>query len=270
MTAFVDLPPCNSDFIRLAEDLADAAQKISHQYFRTGVAVDDKADDSPVTIADREAEAAMRRLINERFPEHGIIGEEHGTERADADYVWVLDPIDGTKSFITGNPLFGNLISLAHNGQPIVGIINMPILGERWVGAAGQTTRFVQRDGSSETSQGRVCGRLDQAILRSTSPEMFTDTGLMPKYEALRQQVRLAPYGGDCFCYGQLASGFVDLVVEADLQTYDFMALLPVVLGAGGIATDWNGQPLTLESDGNVLMAMDAELHAQALTYLKD
>ncbi|MGO1119801.1 histidinol-phosphatase [Rhodovibrionaceae bacterium A322] len=270
MTAFTDLPACNPDFIALAEELADAAQAISRQYFRTGVAVDDKADESPVTIADREAEAAMRRLINERFPDHGIIGEEHGIERADADYVWVLDPIDGTKAFITGNPLFGNLISLTHKGQPLIGIINMPILEERWIGAAGQATCFVQRDGSRQISQGRACPNLDQAVLRSTSPDMFTDTGLMPRYDALRQQVRLAPYGGDCFCYGQLASGFVDLVVEADLQTYDFMALLPVVLGAGGLATDWTGRPLDLQSDGNVLMAMDADLHTQALTYLKD
>ena len=261
---------CDDDLIALAEELADVAGEISLNYYRSGVAVDDKPDHSPVTIADREAEAAVRALIKARYPEHGIIGEEHGIENGQAEFVWVIDPIDGTKSFITGNPLFGNLIALVRNGRPLLGVINMPVLGERWVGASGHPTRFTRRDGTRQISKGRACGRLDQAILRCTAPEMFTTAANAAKFGNLSNQARLRLYGGDCFCYGQLASGFVDLVVEADLQTYDFMALLPVVLGAGGVASDWNGAPLTLASDGRVVMAMDAALHAQALTLLRD
>lgn len=250
---------CPSEFLVLAERLAEAARPVIRQYFRTPVAVDAKADASPVTIADREVEAAMRALIRETFPGHGILGEEYGRENAESEYVWVLDPIDGTMAFITGKPSFGTLIALCHRGRPILGVIDQAILGERWLGADGHPTTL-----NGSPARVRPCAELAQAYAYTTGPEFFDSTTL-PAWERIRERVRQPRYGCDCYAYALLTSGHVDLVVEAGLKPYDFSALVPVIANAGGIVTDWAGQPLTMNSDGRVVAAGDARLHARAL-----
>jgi len=249
-------------FIGLANELADAARPIAARYFRTQVAIDDKTDNSPVTIADREAETAMRDLLTRHVPEHGVFGEEHGAVRTDAEYVWVLDPIDGTKAFITGLPIFGTLVALLHRGKPVLGIIDQPILKERWLGVDGQRSTF-----NGQPISVRACPSLANAYMYSTAPIMFPGAYEKP-HEALTKKVKLFRWGGDCYAYGLLASGHVDLVVEASLKLYDFAALVPVVKGAGGLITDWRGKELDMNSDGSVLAAGDAKVHAESMRIL--
>ena len=250
-------------YLSLAAELADAAGAAIRPYFRTALAVDDKADLSPVTAADRAAELAMRQLIAARFPEHGIIGEEYGRERDDAEFVWVLDPIDGTKSFISGVPLFGTLIALARHGKPILGIIDQPISGERWVGVADRATTH---NGSSVRC--RPCPGVAAATVFATSPDMFKDADA-DAFARVARAAKLVRYGADCYAYGLVALGFIDIVIEASLKPYDFAAMLPIVEGAGGIATDWQGAPLGLSSDGRVLIAGDKRTHSDALDLLR-
>ncbi len=249
-------------FLALAVALADAAGTAIRPHFRRPLAVDDKPDLSPVTVADRAAEAAMRRLVTARFPEHGIIGEEFGSERGDAEFVWVLDPSDGTKSFISGVPLFGTLIALAHRGRPILGVIDQPVLRERWIGIDGRPTTF----GGAE-ARCRACLSLAAATVFSTSPDMFRGAEAAA-YGRVAAAAKLVRFGADCYAYGLLALGCIDVVVEASLKPYDFSAMLPIVAGAGGIATDWRGDPLSLSSDGRVLVAGDARVHEAALALL--
>jgi inositol-phosphate phosphatase / L-galactose 1-phosphate phosphatase / histidinol-phosphatase len=246
----------------LATDLADTAGAVIRPHFRQRLAIDDKPDRSPVTIADREAEMAMRRLIAARFPDHGIIGEEFGREREDAEFVWVLDPIDGTKSFISGVPLFGTLIALARHGRPILGIIDQPISRERWIGAAGRPTLF-----NGAPIRVRPCPSLAAATLFATSPDMFGG-GDIAAFSRVAATVKLVRFGADCYAYGLLALGFVDLVIEASLKPYDFSAMLPIVEGAGGIASDWRAAPLTVASDGRVVVAGDRRTHEAAVALL--
>lgn len=255
--------------IETASAMAEAAAYEIRQHYRQGVAIDDKADETPVTAADRGAEAAMRRLLGARFPGHGIIGEEYGVEREDADFLWILDPIDGTKSFVTGCPLFGTLIALLHEGRPILGIINMPMLGERWTGTEGRPTLFRGADGHEGPVHCRPCATLGDAYFRTTSLEMF-DPDDLPALDLIRKACKQPIYGGDCYNYGLLASGYCDLVVEADLKSYDYMALIPVVTGAGGLASDWEGRALGTHSDGHVVMSGDPALHGDLLTRLAE
>lgn len=248
----------SAELVALANNLADAARPIAARYFRTPVAVDDKADESPVTIADREAETAMRVLLDRYAPQHGIFGEEHGAVRTDAEYVWVLDPIDGTKAFITGLPIFGTLIALLHRGVPVMGIIDQPISKERWFGAAGQGSTL-----NGQPIKVRACPSLDRAYMYSTAPQMFGE-GQAARHQALAAKTKLFRWGGDCYAYGLLAAGHVDLVVENSLKLYDFAALVPVIKGAGGLITDWNGRELDMNSDGSVIAAGDAAVHRAA------
>lgn len=245
-------------FVALAERLADAARPVAKRYFRSGLPIDAKPDASPVTAADREAEAAMRAIIEEACPDHGIFGEEHGKTRLDSRYVWVLDPIDGTKAFVTGKPLFGTLIALLEDGRPIVGVIDAPAMDERWVGAEGRPTIH-----NGRPAQARSCADIGMAWLYATTPHMFEGAD-GNAFDRLRRRCRDAVYGGDCYAYGLLASGTVDVVCEASMQPYDYCALVPVVTGAGGVITDWQGRPLGLESDGRVLAAGDAAIHDAA------
>jgi inositol-phosphate phosphatase / L-galactose 1-phosphate phosphatase / histidinol-phosphatase len=257
------VPPAALDaFLALAAELADAAGAEIRPAFRTRLAVDDKPDSSPVTAADRAAEAAMRRLIEARFPDHGIIGEEFGRVREEAEFVWVLDPIDGTKSFISGVPLFGTLIALTRRGRPILGIIDQPISRERWVGAAGRRTTL-----NGSPMRCRECPGLAAATLFATTPDMFAgaDAAAFARLAAVAKLVR---YGADCYAYGLLAAGFVDLVVEASLKPYDFCPMVAIVEGAGGVASDWRGRDLDLASDGRVAIAGDRRAHAAALALL--
>lgn len=215
-----------------------------------------------MTAADRAAEEAMREVIERRFPTHGIIGEEFGRVREDAEFVWVLDPIDGTKSFISGVPLFGTLIALTRAGRPILGVIDQPISRERWLGAAGRPSTL-----NGTPIHCRECPGLAAATLFATTPEMFCgpDAGGFGRVSAA---VKLTRFGADCYAYGLLAAGFIDLVLEASLKPYDFCAAVPIVEGAGGVATDWRGAALGLGSDGRVLFAGDRCTHEAALAIL--
>lgn len=253
---------CLEPFIDFAERLADASGAIVRRYFRTTLEVEDKPDESPVTVADREAEAAIRELIEEAFPDHGIVGEEYGAVRADAKYVWVLDPIDGTKSFITGKPLFGTLIGLLHEGAAVLGVIDQPVLGERWLGARGRPTTL-----NGRPVHVRPCGELGRAALYATSPHMFEGADKQA-FARVRDAVKLPLYGADCYAYGLLACGFADLVVEASLAAYDYCGVVAVIEGAGGVITDWTGAPLGLGSDGRVVAAGDRRSHERALELL--
>jgi len=202
-------------------------------------------------------------MIATRFPEHGIIGEEYGRERDDAEFVWVLDPIDGTKSFISGVPLFGTLIALAQRGKPILGIIDQPISRERWIGAAGRATTH-----NGRPVRCRPCPGIAAATVFATSPDMFkaADAAAFSRAAGAAKLVR---YGADCYAYGLVALGFIDVVIEASLKPYDFSAMAPIVEGAGGIASDWQGAPLDLSSDGRVLIAGDKRTHKDALALLQ-
>jgi histidinol-phosphatase len=250
-------------FVRLAVRLADAAGEKIRPYFRARVAVDAKPDLTPVTIADREAERAMREILAVEAPDHGVIGEEEGRQNPDAEWVWCLDPIDGTKAFITGKPMFGALVSLIHRGIPVVGVIDQPVSRERWIGIAGQPSTF-----SGKPCATRRCDHLKDAILNATSPDMFQGADATA-FARLVRKVRHALYGGDCYAYGLLACGHLDLVVETDLKPWDWCALAPVISGAGGRMTDWSGRDLTVHSDGRVVAAGGPLLHDAALAALR-
>lgn len=251
-----------ASFHRLALRLADAAAPIALRYFRNDPETETKSDASPVTIADRESERVMRELIHARFPDHGIIGEEFGADRPDASHVWVLDPIDGTKSFVSGRPLFGALIALCRDGKPIVGVIDCPAANDRWVGVAGEPSTH-----NGKPCHTRSCDRLGEAILYATSPYMFEGAD-WHGFDRLHAAVKFPIFGNDCHGYGLVASGWADLVVEARLQVYDYAALVPVAEGAGGVITDWAGQPLGLHNDGRVVLAGDRRMHRAALEIL--
>ena len=252
------------EFMELAVGMVDAARTIALRHFRAGVLIEQKADDSPVTIADREAESAMRALINERFPDHGILGEEHGDEKLGAKYVWVLDPIDGTVNFATGFPTFGILAALVEDGVPIIGIIDMPVLNDRWVGARGRPTTL-----NGVPVSARPCAAVEQAWISASSPFMFAEGAQRDGFDRLRHTtIRRPVYSGNCLSYGLLASGHLDIVCEADMGPYDYMALMPVVEGAGGRMTDWNGTTLTIDSDGTTLATGDPARHDQVLEIL--
>lgn len=251
-------------WIDLAHRLADIARPIAKRYFRTPLDIENKADESPVTIADRSIEAAMREEIERTFPDHGILGEEFGSVRLDGEAVWVLDPIDGTKAFITGMPTFGTLIAACVDGKPVLGIIDQPISEERWVGAAGMRSTY-----NGAPIRTRATTDLAAASFYTTAPEVFEGTDAEAAFQDLKTSVASARYSADCYGYGLLAMGCIDLVVEQGLQPYDYCALVPVIEGAGGMATDWGGAPLTLESEGRVLAAATSGLHAATSALLK-
>ena len=256
-------------FRPFAEELADAAGAAIRPYFRQRLEVEAKADASPVTVADRAAESAMRELIAARRPQDGIVGEEYGAERADAEYVWVLDPIDGTKAFISGLPTFGTLIALLHCGAPVLGVIDQPVSGERWLGVPGLGADLrAGRDAVPRPIRTRACASLADASLFCTAREQFVGPD-GEAYARLVAQVRMTRYGLDCYAYAMLATGFVDLTVEATLEPYDYLALVPVIKAAGGRISDWAGAPLGLHSDGRVIAAGDPRRHSEALAILR-
>jgi len=248
------------EFLTFAHRLADASGAIVRHYFRTPLTPEHKADASPVTLADREAEAALRGMIEQAYPQHGFVGEESGKLREDAEYVWVIDPIDGTKNFMIGKPIFGTLIALIHRGVPILGIIDCPLTNERWSGS-GNAGSFIN---NQLISVDKIIKPLNECILSTTSPYLFAGEK-KTAFERLRENVRHVTFGNDCYAYGLLASGYLDLVVESGLKPHDVMALIPVIEGAGGIITDWQGQPIRFGAEEtDVLAAANAEIHAQA------
>ena len=254
---------CLHEFIDLANRLSDAAREIAGNYFRRSFTVETKSDESPVTIADREIEAGQRRMIEGTYPEHGISGEEYGDIRMDADYVWVLDPIDGTKAFLNGIPVFTNLIGLTFQGNPVLGMIDQPVLGERWIGASGHGAQL----NGTEVHSSDVTA-LDEITVHATTPEMFNTDDLAKRFGQLAARAKYRRYGIDCYAYGLLASGYVHLVAEAEMKVQDYMPVIEVVRQAGGVISDWSGQPLSFDSDGTVLASANEDLHAQALLAL--
>ena len=253
-------PP--DEFIETAIDAADAARRVTAGYFRTGVSIVGKDDHTPVTIADREAEQCVKDLILERHPTHSFLGEETGAIDNRTEWRWVIDPIDGTKSFATGNPIFGTLIALLHHDRPVIGVIDHGALDERWVGIAGRATTHNGTPCATSTTQ-----QLADGSVYTTTPDMFTGESLA-QFNRLSGAFRFRVFGGDCYCYGLLSSGHTEAVCEAQMNAYDYMALVPVVEGAGGVITDWRGERLTSASDGRVLAAANTPLHRAALAYL--
>ena len=259
-----------ADLVQLAafcETLADGARAVSRRRFRTHTAVETKADASPVTRADRETEAFLRARIAASYPAAGVFGEEEGAGGLERELLFVVDPIDGTKSFITGSPLFGTLIAVLREERPVVGVIDMPVLDERWIGVAGERTvyRWAGRSLCCATRGDVVMG---EAAVSTTSPDMFAPDD-WARFDAVSRRARLRRFGGDCYQYGRLACGELDLVGEGGLKPYDYLALVPIVEGAHGVITDWAGAPLALGSDGRVLAAANADLHADAIASLK-
>lgn len=254
------------DFTAFIGQLATASGKTILPFFRTSLGVENKnagRDLDPVTEADRAAEAVMRRMIRDSFPKHGIVGEEFGSERADADYVWVLDPIDGTKSFIAGLPIWGTLIALMHRGAPVYGMMHQPYIGERFTGDNG-AARYEGPSGRRKLAVRR-CAALAEAVLFTTSPRLMNAAD-RARFERVESEVRLSRYGGDCYAYCMLAAGHLDLVIETELKPYDVAALIPIVSGAGGIMTTWEGQPA--QAGGRIVAAGDKRVHEAALKLL--
>ncbi|MBE1237694.1 histidinol-phosphatase [Phaeovibrio sulfidiphilus] len=259
-TAFPDLSMC----VALAHELAEISAGIIRPLFRSpALNVDDKADLTPVTAADRDSEAAMRERIREVFPDHGVIGEEFPAENPDAEFVWVLDPVDGTGALVSGLPTFGTLIGLCHRGTPVLGLINQPISDERWIGLTGEQTLF-----NGERAKVRAVRSLDQATIFTTALDCFASDSDRSAFERLAGKTRLRRFGCDCYAYGLLALGWCDLVCETGLKVHDFTALVPVITGAGGRMTGWDNRPLDLSSDGRVLASTGEPLHREALEIL--
>ncbi len=252
----------NEHYIDLAHRLASTASDITLQYFRKdGLQVDSKADSSPVTKADRQAESAMRALIRERFPDHGIFGEEHGTHNGDAEYMWILDPIDGTRAFIDGRDTFTTLIALCHHNVPVLGLIDQPVRKERWLGIKDAPTLL---NGQPVNARSKP---LEEAVIATTGTQYFSKDE-NAHYQRVAQACAQEINGQDAYAYAQLASGRIDLVIEANLKPYDFCALVPVLEGAGAIVTDWHDQSVNLLSDGTMLVAGDKTLHNTAFALL--
>lgn len=253
---------CPQDFVDLAQRMADAAGEPIRRHFRSPLTVDTKADASPVTIADREAEQAIRAIIDAELPDHGIEGEEFGI-KAGGPWKWILDPIDGTKCFIAGLPVFGTLIGLTHDGAPALGLMDQPIARERWIAHGDAATTL----NGAVIAARRGVGLAD-AILFTAGPDYLAGSQTVA-FDRLSTACGLTRYGVDCYAFGMLAAGFVDIAVEVNVQAYDVAALVPIVENAGGVMTDWKGAPLRLEGGiETVIAAATPELHEAALARL--
>ncbi len=254
------------DFTQFVNELANRSGQAILPFFRSSIAAEDKSrggDFDPVTEADRAGEVAMRQLIKRTFPTHGIVGEEFGAEGADAEYVWVLDPIDGTRAFIAGLPTWGTLIGLSRSGRPCFGMMHQPFTGERVFGDGGSAT--YRGPGGERRLMTRRCASLKDAVMATTSPKLFAGEELRA-YDRVESVARLARYGCDCYAYCMLAAGHIDLVVESGLKPYDIVALIPIIEGAGGIVTAWDGG--SAAEGGAIVAAGDRRVHAAAVELL--
>jgi myo-inositol-1(or 4)-monophosphatase len=254
------------DFAAFVDELAAVSGEAILPFFRTALSVEDKGGSrgfDPVTAADRAAESAMRSLIRRTFPAHGIVGEEFGDERPDAEYVWMLDPIDGTKSFICGMPAWGTLIGLMRFGAPVFGMMHQPFTRERFSGDGG-AARYRGPVGD-RALQVRPCAALADAVLFTTHPALMTAKERRA-FAKVENEVRLSRYGGDCYAYCMLAAGHIDLVIETGLQAHDVVPLIPIIIGAGGIVTSWEGT--AAEGGGRIIAAADKRVHAAAQAIL--
>jgi len=249
-----------------AKELADVARQTIVPYFRSQMSVNEKPTRSPtgqpVTEADLETETAMRNLITKYFPDHGIIGEEFATVNPDADLCWVLDPIDGTRAFIAGLPMFGTLIGLGLRGKPMLGVLDQPILKERFIGVGNQSTF------NGKTIRTRKCHKLTDAVYSITDPRMMAGSAQQAALKNLMRITQVTQFGGNCYAYGMLAAGSIDLITENDIKPWDIFALIPIIRGAGGTVTSWSGQ--AAETSPHVLACGDGRLHADVLKYLRN
>ena len=255
------------DFAAFVDELATVSGEAILPFFRTSLGVENKSlkgGFDPVTAADRAAESTMRSLIRSTFPEHGVNGEEFGTDRPDAEYVWVIDPIDGTKSFISGMPAWGTLIALTRHAKPVYGMMHQPFTRERFTGDGGRA--HYRGPAGERDLRVRRCERIEDAVLFTTSPLIMSaeDRAAFGRVETA---ARLSRYGGDCYAYCMLAAGHVDLVIETDLKPHDIVALIPIVEGAGGIISTWDEN--SAERGGRVVAAGDRRVHRAALELLR-
>jgi len=256
------------DFAAFVDELATVSGETIRPFFRSALSVENKSRSGgfdPVTAADRAAEAAMRALIKRTFPEHGVLGEEFGADHSEAEYVWVLDPIDGTKSFISGMPMWGTLIALTRHGEPIYGMMHQPFTREHFTGD-GKGAHYRGPAGERDL-RVRTCAALGDAILFTTSPLLMNEAD-RERFRRVENTVRLSRYGGDCYAYCVLAAGHVDLVIETELKPHDVLALIPIIEGAGGIVTTWENEPA--HNGGRIVAAGDKRVHAQAMKLLNE
>lgn len=247
--------------IILIQRLAAAADRAIAPYFRANAPIEQKEDFSPVTAADRAAETVIRDMLAHDRPTDGIFGEEFGISRGHSGRIWVIDPIDGTRGFVAGRPLYGTLIALMEDGRPILGFLSAGAAGDRWIGCTVGAPRTVL---NGQPVRTRACPALGSARAASTHPNVFSAAG-HASFQRIGRSVADMLFGGDCYNYGLLAAGHLDLVMEENLKPYDWAALVPIIQGAGGLITDWQGEPLTLASEGRVLAAGDARVHREAL-----
>jgi histidinol phosphatase-like enzyme (inositol monophosphatase family) len=258
----------NKDDIAFANALADAAGEVIRPYFRRKIEIVDKGAGSamfdPVTAADKRAEEAIRLLIGRERPADGILGEEFPEHEGTSGRIWVIDPVDGTRAFITGQTQWGTLIALNEAGAPTIGILDQPVLHERFIGT-GDGAELRSPEGTAKLAT-RACAGLREAVLMTTHPWNYFDASEQVTFRRLAESCLLSRFGGDCYGYGLLAMGFVDLVVEARLKPWDIQALIPIVEGAGGVITDWRGGPCA--DGGRVVAAGDKRVHAAALKIL--
>ncbi|MEJ8573837.1 histidinol-phosphatase [Microbaculum marinum] len=250
-----------------AHRLADAAAAATLPHFRSALSVENKLDDAfdPVTVADRAAEQAIRALVFATYPDHGLHGEEFGVVSGTGEYEWVIDPIDGTRSFVSGVPLWTTIIGLRHTGSPVFGLVDQPYVGDRFWGGGGRA-RAIHRDGPARDIRTRACTDLSQATLMTTAPSALSGPGELDRYQQVEAVVRLARYGGDGYAYCLLAAGQIDLVIESGLQPYDVVGLIPIIEAAGGVVTSWAGD--SANEGGTVIAAGDRRVHEAALRLL--
>ena len=262
-----ELSDAQIDELRVfSEELADAARAVITPYFRSALLIDDKPAASvtgqPVTRADRESEQAIRDLIMARYPDHGIVGEEFDDLNPEAEFCWVLDPIDGTRAFITGLPMFGTLIGLGYQGRPLLGVLDQPIMSDRFVGTARGSFLY------GIPIKTRKCANLEEAIYAVPDPRMMSTPAQEVVFQRLMRETHLTQFGGNCYAYGMLASGAIDLITESDLKIWDIFALIPIIEGAGGVVTGWTGVPAHKEA--SVVACGDPNLHTNVLRLLKN
>ncbi len=253
-----------AELVDFAHELARLSGEVILPHFRQSIDYDNKVGPTgfdPVTAADRAAEEVIRKALAARYPEHGIIGEEYGRRDTGSDYAWIIDPIDGTRSFMMGLHTWGTLIGLRQAGKALIGVMNQPFTGERFW--ASDTAAYYSGPGGKRKLATRACPTLEAAILASTSPEIFREPGQWEAFLRIKSKVRMARFGGDCLGYCLLAMGQIDLVVEANLATYDIAALVPIIEQAGGVVTTWDGGDA--QHGGNIVAAGDPRLHAEAL-----
>ena len=232
-----------SNFVRSIALMADASGELIRADQQNPFDIEIKDDGSPVTSIDKAAERCIRSIISELHPDHGIIGEEYEPSAADSEFVWAIDPIDGTLPFLAGFPVFGTLIALLHNGTPVLGVIDMPMTHERWIGGTGLPTTH-----NGKPVKTRACQNLATALMSTSNPDFYDSRPLLPALQRMQQATRLSVYGGSCMAYGQIASGRIDVGMDVQFDVFDYLALVPIITGAGGIITDWNGNPLDVNS----------------------